>query len=272
MWRAASSAVRPHMPMPPRPPALLTAVARAGVVIIPIGASMIGNLRFSRWVRGFDGHIVPSRSSCRIYDSPEFAWQDSDFSSTVGKGPSAKGRVRGNPRRSLWVSDRQLSEQLQILLARRQSEGSVIQASSARSIQLENPSFFSCLLQGLPTGGNPRHEGLAPLALQNRFACGIVRIDGDEGLSDLLDQHRIQVAVRGKAAVAVARAGPDDPEDPGRQNPLCLQALDGSPAHRTGIVLAPTNPLHDIALIGTGLALAFVIEAADSQIMRRIEP
>src|SRR5215831_20603861 len=61
MWRAASSAVRPHMPMPPRPPALLTAAARAGVVIIPIGASMIGNLRFSRWVRGFDGHIVPSR-------------------------------------------------------------------------------------------------------------------------------------------------------------------------------------------------------------------
>jgi hypothetical protein len=49
-------------------------------------------------------------------------------------------------------------------------------------------------------------------------------------------------------------------------------AVDGPPAHRTGIVLAPTNPLYDIALIGTGVALAFVIEAAKSQIMRRIEP
>ena len=122
-------------------------------------------------------------------------------------------------------------------------------ASSARTIQLENPSLFSCLLQGLPTGGNPGHEGLASLALQNRFPRGIVGIDGDKGPSDLLDQHRIQVAVRCETAVTVARAGPDDPEDPRRQNPLCLQALDGPPAHRTGIILAPTDPLHDIALI-----------------------
>src|ERR1700746_1435946 len=62
MWRAASSAARPHMPTPPRPPALLTAAARDGVVIIPMGARMIGNLRFSRSVRGFDGHITPSRA------------------------------------------------------------------------------------------------------------------------------------------------------------------------------------------------------------------
>src|SRR5262249_23436917 len=151
--------------------------------------------------------------------------------------------------RSLWVSKRQLSEQLQILLARREPEGSVTQASSVKTIQLENPSLFSCLLQGFPTGGNPRHEGLAPLALQNRFPRGIVRIDVDKGQSDLLDQHGIQVAVRGETAVTVARAGPDDPEGPGRQNPLCLQTHDRPPAHRTGIILAPTDPLHDIALI-----------------------
>ena len=37
--------------------------------------------------------------------------------------------------RSLWVSERQFSEHLQILLARREPEGSVTQASSARTIQ-----------------------------------------------------------------------------------------------------------------------------------------
>src|SRR5215469_3134853 len=83
--------------------------------------------------------------------------------------------------------------------------------------QLKNPGLFSCLFQSLPTGGNPRHEGLASLALQNRSPRGIVRIDGDEGLSDLLDQHRIQVAVRGETAVTVARTGPDDPKAPRRQ-------------------------------------------------------
>ena len=76
-----------------------------------------------------------------------------------------------------------------------------------------------------------------------------MRIDCDKGLSDLLDQRRIQVAVRGETAVTVARAGPDDPEILGRQTPLCLQAFDGPPAYRTGIILAPTDPLHDIALI-----------------------
>jgi hypothetical protein len=81
------------------------------------------------------------------------------------------------------------------------SGGSLTQASLARSVQLKNPGLFRCLFQGLPTGGHPRHKGLAPLALQNRFACGIVRVDGDEGLSDLLDQHRIQVAVGRETAV-----------------------------------------------------------------------
>jgi hypothetical protein len=57
MRRPASSAVNPHMPMPPRPPALLTAAASVGVVISPIGAKMIGNLSFKLSVREFDGHI-----------------------------------------------------------------------------------------------------------------------------------------------------------------------------------------------------------------------
>jgi hypothetical protein len=72
--------------------------------------------------------------------------------------------------------------------------------------------------------------------------------------------------------VTVARAGPDDPEASGGQLTLCLQSLDSPPAYRAGIILAPTNPLYDIALIRTFVALAFVIEAAESQIMRRIEP
>src|SRR6266852_4896831 len=76
-----------------------------------------------------------------------------------------------------------------------------------------------------------------------------VRIDGDKGLGDLLDQRRIHVAVRRKTAVTVARTGPYDPEAAWRQFALCPQGLDGPPAHRTGIILAPTDPLHDIALI-----------------------
>src|SRR5262245_33895704 len=75
-------------------------------------------------------------------------------------------------------------------------ERSLIQAGSARTIQLKHPGLFRCLFQGLPTGGNPWHESFAALALQNRFARGIVRIDGDECLSNFFDQYRIQVAVR----------------------------------------------------------------------------
>ena len=152
------------------------------------------------------------------------------------------------------------------------SGGSLAQAGPARTTRLKNPGLFRCLIQGLPTGGHPWDESRAPLALQNRFARGIAWINGDKGPSDFFDQHRIQVAVRREAAVTVARAGPDDPEASGGQLTLGLQSLDGPPAHRTGIILVSTNPLHDIALIGTGVALAFVIEAAESQIMRRIEP
>ena len=151
-------------------------------------------------------------------------------------------------------------------------EGSLARAGPAGTTQLKNPGLLRCLFQGLPTGGNPWDESLAPLALQNRLARGMARINGDESLSDFFDQRRIQVAVRREAAVTVARAGPDDPEASGGQLTLCLQSLDGPPAHRTGIILASTNPLYDIALIRTGVALAFVIEAAESQIMRRIEP
>src|SRR5712671_3142474 len=97
MWRAASSVVRPHIPMPPRPPALLTAAARAGVVIIPIGARMIGNLRLSRSVRRFDGHIVPSRPPCRFYDGADFEWQDSDFTSTARKAGAQKSASGAKP-------------------------------------------------------------------------------------------------------------------------------------------------------------------------------
>src|SRR5205085_7118084 len=61
MCRLASSAERPHMPIPPSPPALLTAAASAGVVMIPIGAWMMGNLSFSLSLRGFDGHMLSSR-------------------------------------------------------------------------------------------------------------------------------------------------------------------------------------------------------------------
>jgi len=151
-------------------------------------------------------------------------------------------------------------------------DGALARAGPAGTTQLKNPGLFRCLFQGLPTGGNPWDERLAPFALQNRFARGIAWINGDKGPSDFFDQHRIQVAVRREAAVTVARAGPDDPEASGGQLTLCLQSLDGPSAHRTGIIFAPTKPLYDIALIRTGVALAFVIEAAKSQIMRRIVP
>ncbi len=55
---SAFSAEKPHIPRPPRPPALLTAAANAGVLIEPIGACRIGQRRFSRSVSALRGHIV----------------------------------------------------------------------------------------------------------------------------------------------------------------------------------------------------------------------
>src|ERR1043166_2034021 len=57
MRRSASSAENPHIPRPPRPPALLTAAARAGVLSPPIGACRIGHLRLSRSVNAFLDHM-----------------------------------------------------------------------------------------------------------------------------------------------------------------------------------------------------------------------
>ena len=54
-------------------------------------------------------------------------------------------------------------------------------------VQSKNPGFFRRFFEGLPSGGNAAHKRVASLAFQNRFACGIVRVDGNEGLSDLLD-------------------------------------------------------------------------------------
>src|SRR5215470_16405155 len=57
MRRSASSGEKPHMPSAPSPPALLTAAARAGVVIEPIGACRIGHLRFSLSVGALLDHM-----------------------------------------------------------------------------------------------------------------------------------------------------------------------------------------------------------------------
>jgi hypothetical protein len=57
MRRSACSALRPHMPSPPRPPALVTAAASPGVLALPIGACRIGHLRFSFSVKAFVGHM-----------------------------------------------------------------------------------------------------------------------------------------------------------------------------------------------------------------------
>ena len=53
--------------------------------------------------------------------------------------------------------------------------------------QSKNPGFFRRFFEGLPSGGNAAHKRVASLAFQNCFACGIARVDGNEGLSDLLD-------------------------------------------------------------------------------------
>src|SRR5437763_6078377 len=67
MRRSASAALRPHMPSPPSPPALLTAAASAGVLALPIGACRIGHLRFSRSVSEFDGHIASVRNHAHSF-------------------------------------------------------------------------------------------------------------------------------------------------------------------------------------------------------------
>src|ERR1700730_9222161 len=123
------------------------------------------------------------------------------------------------------------------------------QADWTGTTPLKNPGLLRRFFEGLPPGGNARHKGIAPLALQNRFAGGILPIDDDKGLRDLFDQRRTHVAVRRETAVAIARTGPYDPEALWGQSPLCLQGLDSPPTHSTGIVLVPADPLHDIALI-----------------------
>ena len=67
----------------------------------------------------------------------------------------------------------------------------LIQADWTGTTQLKNPGLLRRFFEGLPPGGNARHKGIAPLALQNRFAGGILPIDGDKGLRDLFDQRRV---------------------------------------------------------------------------------
>ena len=61
MRLSASYAEKPHMPMPPSPPALLTAAASAGVLSHPMGAWKIGQRMFSRSVKAFRGHMRASK-------------------------------------------------------------------------------------------------------------------------------------------------------------------------------------------------------------------
>ena len=68
------------------------------------------------------------------------------------------------------------------------------QAHWAKTTQLKNPGLFRLFFQGLPPGGNARHKCIATLALQNRLAGGILRVDGDKGLGDLLDQCRVRAS------------------------------------------------------------------------------
>src|SRR5262249_19304717 len=81
----------------------------------------------------------------------------------------------------------------------------LIRADCATPIPLNNLRLFRRFFEGLPARGNPRYEGIAPLALQNRFAGGILRINSDKGLGDLLDQRRVHVAVRRETAMTIAR-------------------------------------------------------------------
>jgi hypothetical protein len=75
---------------------LLTAAAKAGVLMMPIGAWMIGNFRRSRSVSAFAGHIVSSQ--CRLKeDITPFAAKMSEpdappQSAPVGPSAGAMGR------------------------------------------------------------------------------------------------------------------------------------------------------------------------------------
>src|SRR5438045_1653836 len=70
MRRSTWSTLRPHIPSPPRPPALVTAAASRGVLALPMGACRIGHLRFSLSVKAFVGHMHahsrPCPRSCRV--------------------------------------------------------------------------------------------------------------------------------------------------------------------------------------------------------------
>src|SRR5215470_20381944 len=57
MRRSASSSEKPNILSAPRPPALLTAAARAGLLSPPIGACRMGHFRFSFSVSAFLDHM-----------------------------------------------------------------------------------------------------------------------------------------------------------------------------------------------------------------------
>ena len=93
----------------------------------------------------------------------------------------------------------------------------------------------------------------------------------NKSLGNLMDQHRIHVAVCREAAVTVPRTGPYDPQAVRRHSPRCLEDLYGPPTYSTSIVFSPADPLYDIALVLIGTGLALFTEATDCQIMCRIE-
>ena len=60
--------------------------------------------------------------------------------------------------------------------------------------------------------GSAGDEGVAPFALEHRFACRITGIDADKRLGNPLHQCGIHIAVRREAAMTVAGTGPDHPQ------------------------------------------------------------
>src|SRR6516165_10296237 len=94
MRRTAWPALRPHMPRPPSPPALVTAAASAGVLALPIGACRIGHLRFSLSVKVLIGHLrVYSQSFASIRILPKQRMQQRRVPKEAGS-PASLPSVR----------------------------------------------------------------------------------------------------------------------------------------------------------------------------------
>ena len=108
--------------------------------------------------------------------------------------------------------------------------------------------------------------------VQHLFTQRVLVLHRDEGLGDLLGHSRLQLLMRGKAAVAVPWARPEDAEGFLDRLALLAQHFEGPSTHGARIVGAFEHEIDHGSFIGERTRLAILGKRAGGQIPLRIEP